>query len=105
MELSKTSLSEDNKREIIMQVVGTSKRGSPAYALLRARVVKSWSDLFAKDEVTAGDIAALKLPLVVVQTIVQTRHRLRRIFDVCILVHGDRFNGMIRSVVGSIGSI
>ena len=102
MELSKTSISEDDQRVILSSVLNCSKPGTPAHNVLYGMIKKTFTDMFHKRVLTAAEITAITYCPGVVENLVHAHKRLRRIFEVSILVHGERYNHIIRTVVGSI---
>ena len=88
--------------KIIKDAINVGQVGCPLYKLLHGRILKVWMKRFCKDEITPAEMASLGFGKYLIPKLTHSCNRTRRMFDVNIMVHGDRYNRMIVAYLGQL---
>lgn len=100
-ELSKTPLTEEQQESLIKDILSVCKTSTPIFVLLKSRITEAWRALFRKGVIVPNDVNDLKYNKCVTGRILNSCTRARRIFDINIAVHGERYNGLIQEALST----
>ena len=98
-ELCKTSLDALEQKTVLTNVDRVAKPGNPVYALFKTRVVAFWKKRFAKIPMETQDTEHLQAGAILIPLITKSSDAARRVFDLNVLVHGERYNRLIAEAV------
>ena len=95
IELSKTSLDEAKQTKIKKTVPTFCSDENTVFNLFYIRVLEIWMKRFSKSPITEKDILGLGYGQIIIQQIIHTTDVARRIYDISVQVHGERYNRLI----------
>ncbi len=98
-ELNMTLLVDSDKLSLVQEIMNAVKLDSPVFQLVKSRITQAWTALFKKGVITPQDVEGLKFGKVVVENILETCIKARRIFDINTDVHIDLYNRLIGEAV------